>query len=174
MLFSGRVPPWTIVWRYLAFKASIIVNRSECEALFCRLLLTIIWLLVHRCQLWSNVLLPFFPLFHLHLPSLRSTVWSLPTSACLPRAALTCWLAAVIRHMVGRSIDRSPPRTKEDLWFPPPRPDSLFVGVEAEQQRPGRGPPRPLDGASGKQIHPLMRYRTIKFLVVFFLKSSRR
>lgn len=82
----------------------------------------------------------FAPLSHLHLPSPRSTVWSLPTSACLPRAALTCWLAAVIRHMVGRSIDRSPPRTKADLWgfFPSclsaPKPNNSPV----EEVRPGR------------------------------------
>lgn len=148
LLFSGRVPTWTIAWRYLAIKGSVIVNRSECEALFCRLLLTIICLLVHRCHLWSNVLLPFSPLSHLHLSSPRSTVWSLPTSACLPGVALTCWLAAVIRHMVGRGIDRSPPRTKADLWgFLPP----LFV--RAEQQQHSRKRPRPpLDGASGKRI----------------------
>lgn len=52
--------------------------------------------------------------FHLHLSSPRSTVWSLPTSVCLPGVALTCWLAAAIRHMVGRGIDRSSPETKAD------------------------------------------------------------
>lgn len=92
---------------------------------------------------------PFF-LSHLRLSSQRSTVWSLPTSACLPRVALTCWLAAVIRHMVGRSIDRSPPRTDKSRLVGVFHP--LFIRTEAEQLRRRRGPPRPLDDASGKQI----------------------
>ena len=43
---------------------------------------------------------------------------------------------------------------KSRLIVPPPSP--LFVHAEAEHRRRRRGPPLPLDGASDKQIHPLV------------------
>lgn len=42
----------------------------------------------------------------------------------------------------------------------------LFVRAEAEQQPCRRGPLQPLDVAGGKQIHPPMCFKTVKFYPV--------